>query len=94
MALDFAIFKVASRKSKLSYYPDKVVSYTDNIRRYLTACESDFSGGCTLLLSLDLYADTLLYNNKIKQLLQLCAEVQEAIVDKGVACIINLNRLV
>ena len=84
MALDFAISKIPSRKDKRSYQADRYVSFTDNIRRYLTAFESDFSSGCTLLLTLDEYADTLLYDNKIKLLLQLCAEIQEALIDKGI----------
>ena len=89
MALDFAISKIPSRKDKLSYEADKVVSFTDNIRGYLTAFESNFSSGCTLLLTLDEYADTLLYDNKIKQLLLLCVEIQKALIDKGISDKLN-----
>ena len=78
MALGFAIAKAASKKDKHSYHADKIVSFTDKLRRYFTAFESQFSSGCTLLLTIDEYADTILYDNKIKELLQLCVEIQES----------------
>jgi len=70
MALDFTI-----RRNKAQNY--KLVSFPDNIRAYLSAHKSDFSSTVTVPLSLDEYGDTLLYNDKMEQLLQLCVEIQK-----------------
>ena len=74
MALCFArVIGTGKRK----HYADDFVLFPDNIRAYLTEYANDFSSGVTLLLGLDEYSDTPLYENKIKQLLQLCAEIQK-----------------
>jgi len=78
MALDFTI-----GCNKIQN--DKLVSFPDNIRAYLNAHKSDFSSGATVLLSLDEYGDTLIYNNKMEQLLQLCIEIQKSTDERGIS---------
>ena len=80
MALDFAI----TENKRDIITNGKWVSFSDKIRAYLSAHKCDFSNGITILLALDEYGDTLLYKDKMEQLIKLCAEIQESTNDYSI----------
>jgi len=82
MAIAFTIAENKPNKSKL--FKNKWVLFPDKIRRYLNANEKDFSSNVAILLALDEYDDTLLYKDRIEQLMQFCAELQKSVEDYSI----------
>ena len=46
--------------------------------------KNDYSSGVEVLLALDEYGDTLLYKDKMEQLMQLCIELQMSVEDYSI----------
>ena len=66
------------RAFERGHFDNRCVELPEKIQDYLDAHKCDFSSGVSILLPPNNYCDVLLYDDKIKQLLQICIEVQRS----------------
>jgi len=83
MALHFITAK-NQRAYEKGHHDNRSVELPEKIQTYLYAHKNDFSAGVQLLLPPNNYCDAVLYDYRIKQLLEVCTEIQTSTEDYSI----------